>query len=98
MRYATSYDSLVLAEHHVAISGNRIESAYGDVAVNTLQQQEPFDESLLDTRFELWPDFLCCTARRAADNTPPPGFVALFNGKDLTGWKGLVADPPARAR
>ena len=23
------------------------------------------------------------------DNTPPPGFVALFNGKDLSGWKGL---------
>jgi hypothetical protein len=23
----------------------------------------------------------------AADNTPPPGFTALFNGKDLTGWK-----------
>jgi hypothetical protein len=22
-------------------------------------------------------------------NTPPPGFRALFNGKDLTGWKGL---------
>jgi hypothetical protein len=20
------------------------------------------------------------------DNTPPPGFVALFNGKDLAGW------------
>jgi hypothetical protein len=27
-----------------------------------------------------------------ADNAPPPGFVALFNGKDLTGWKGLL-DP-----
>src|SRR5438105_8213360 len=26
------------------------------------------------------------------DNTPPPGFVAAFNGKDLTGWKGLL-DP-----
>jgi hypothetical protein len=26
------------------------------------------------------------------DNTPPEGFVALFNGKDLTGWKGLL-DP-----
>lgn len=24
------------------------------------------------------------------DNTPPAGFTALFNGKDLTGWKGLV--------
>ena len=32
------------------------------------------------------------------DNTPPEGFVALFNGKDLTGWKGLVEDPPARAK
>lgn len=26
-----------------------------------------------------------------------PGFVALFNGKDLTGWKGLVANPLKRA-
>ena len=23
------------------------------------------------------------------DNTPPAGFVDLFNGRDLTGWKGL---------
>lgn len=29
----------------------------------------------------------------AADNTPPAGFVALFNGKDLSGWKGLVKSP-----
>jgi hypothetical protein len=28
---------------------------------------------------------------------PPEGFRALFNGKDLEGWKGLVADPPTRA-
>jgi hypothetical protein len=34
----------------------------------------------------------------AADNTPPNGFVALFNGKDLTGWKGLVANPPKREK
>jgi HEAT repeat protein len=26
------------------------------------------------------------------------GFVAMFNGKDLTGWKGLVADPIKRAK
>jgi Domain of Unknown Function (DUF1080) len=25
------------------------------------------------------------------------GYVSLFNGKDLTGWKGLVANPIARA-
>ena len=26
-------------------------------------------------------------ATPAADNAPPPGFVALFNGRDLSGWK-----------
>ncbi|MEX0703184.1 MAG: DUF1080 domain-containing protein [Planctomycetales bacterium] len=31
-------------------------------------------------------------------NVPPEGFTALFNGKDLAGWKGLVKSPPARAR
>jgi len=25
-------------------------------------------------------------------NTPPEGYTALFNGKDLTGWKGLVGN------
>jgi len=32
------------------------------------------------------------------DNVPPEGFVALFNGTDIAGWKGLVADPPKRAK
>src|SRR3954447_13501850 len=27
------------------------------------------------------------SAASAADTEPPPGFVALFNGKDLAGWK-----------
>jgi len=42
------------------------------------------------------------TAAFAADNAPAPnppeGFTALFNGKDLTGWKGLVEDPEKRAK
>src|SRR4051794_7561966 len=29
----------------------------------------------------------------AEDNVPPPGYVALFNGKDLTGWRGLPLKP-----
>jgi hypothetical protein len=28
-----------------------------------------------------------------ADNIPPEGFVALFNGKDLAGWRGLPKGP-----
>ena len=31
------------------------------------------------------------------DNQPPPGFVSLFNGKNLEGWKGL-ADKNANQR
>jgi hypothetical protein len=31
-------------------------------------------------------------------NGPHEGFKTLFNGKDLTGWKGLVEDPKARAK
>lgn len=26
------------------------------------------------------------------------GYVSMFNGKDLSGWKGLVEDPIARAK
>jgi 3-keto-disaccharide hydrolase len=33
-------------------------------------------------------------------NVPPPGFTALFNGKDLTNWKGmpLKANPNEKAK
>ncbi|HAK96640.1 MAG TPA: hypothetical protein DCM87_17015 [Planctomycetes bacterium] len=40
---------------------------------------------------------LVAAARGAGDNVAPEGYTALFNGTDLAGWKGLVADPPARA-
>lgn len=33
------------------------------------------------------------TAEDAKLNTPPEGYTALFNGKDLTGWKGLLQGP-----
>jgi hypothetical protein len=33
-----------------------------------------------------------------AQNIPPQGFERLFNGVNLEGWKGLVADPIKRAK
>ena len=45
--------------------------------------------------------FLWATVARADDeekagpndNKPPEGFTALFNGKDLTGWQGVIEMP-----
>ncbi len=34
-----------------------------------------------------------CGVSRGEDNQPPPGFRALFNGKDHSGWKGLLRSP-----
>ena len=36
---------------------------------------------------------LLAAAALAADNTPPEGFTALFNGKDLTGWGSRDGKP-----
>ncbi|MCE7061442.1 DUF1080 domain-containing protein [Dyadobacter sp. CY343] len=36
--------------------------------------------------------------RHLADMPAGEGFVSLFNGKDLTGWKGLVENPIARSK
>lgn len=37
-------------------------------------------------------------SHQETDNTPPAGFTALFDGKTLDGWKGLVGNPVTRAR
>ena len=42
--------------------------------------------------------FIRDLSRERPDNQPPPGFVKLFNGKNLNNWKALVADPPTRAK
>lgn len=41
---------------------------------------------------------LVCAAANlnAADNVPPEGFTAIFNGKDLTGWYGLEHFDPRK--
>lgn len=36
--------------------------------------------------------------KRLSEMPDEVGFVSIFNGKDLTGWKGLVENPIARAK
>lgn len=37
-----------------------------------------------------------CSSLAFAEGSPPQGFTALFNGKDLTGWWGLSTENPAK--
>ena len=37
-------------------------------------------------------------AGEKGDNTPPKGFTALFNGKDLTGWQALAEAPESNEK
>ena len=37
-------------------------------------------------------------AQAGAEPTPPPGFTAVFNGKDLTGWYGLPHFDPRKIK
>ncbi len=39
---------------------------------------------------------LVASPAAAEEVKPPKGFVALFNGKDLTGWWGLGTEDPAK--
>jgi hypothetical protein len=41
-------------------------------------------------------DFAGDAAPSFGEDQPPPGFTALFNGHDLSGWQGLVGDPEQR--
>ena len=61
---------------------------WGQVGLGSFDDTADFDE------FHLYGEKL----KRGENNIPPEGFVALFNGRDLTGWKGLVGNPKTRAK
>jgi len=61
----------------------------GMSAVAALKKAVPF----IDYEFDRVP-----AERRARELLIREGFQPLFNGKDLSGWKGLVSDPPTRAK
>lgn len=79
---------------------------FGSYFVHDLEKDKPLTvryriwlqegETTVDKCAALASDFVG-TSSQQADNVPPEGFVSLFNGKDLSGWKGLVGNPKTRA-
>src|SRR5947199_230198 len=53
-----------------------------------IPQHDAAESSHMDRRVFLASLALFSACAFAADNTPPVGFTALFNGKDLSGWRG----------
>ena len=69
-----------------------------DKAETTPEKQEISREPAQDTKAqETVGEYHVLSYGLLTENQPPEGFVALFNGKDLTGWKGLVGSPKTRA-
>ncbi len=61
----------------------------GQLAISVLRRAEAAASDPADTDR---------AAKIIADRLKQGGYVPLFNGRDLDGWKGLVADPPKRAK
>ncbi|HWB26148.1 MAG TPA: DUF1080 domain-containing protein [Chitinophagaceae bacterium] len=74
---------------HIALSHNEFN---GDIVKNLLTKASV----LLNDKDA---DYERQAIKRHLDNMPAgEGFVSMFNGKDLAGWKGLVENPVARAK
>jgi len=81
-----------LAVINIVLGGRRDQPLSGSGVIGALQAVAKTDQkSDVKTRIETYLGVLL--KERATLNRPPEGFVALFNGKDLTGWKGLLASP-----
>lgn len=82
---------------HIALLGHSSYVEFRNIRIKELSQGTETDTppdaatALFDAPGNFYIDGL-------PDNTPQNGFTALFDGHDLSGWKGLVADPPTRAK
>jgi len=61
---------------------------WGQVGVGSFDDTGNFDDVSLFAE----------TVNRPKNNVAPKGYYALFNGVDLSGWKGLVGNPKTRAK
>lgn len=66
--------------------GELLRKAYGKIEDEKLREK-------LDAYIKKFPVKKNVVNNSAGQIKPPQGFVALFNGKDLAGWKGLMAKP-----
>lgn len=81
-----------LAVMKIVFGGRRDKPLTGGEVITALRKVVETNPKA-DVRDKASKHLAALMKERASMNKPPAGFVALFNGKDLTGWKGLLASP-----
>ncbi len=84
VRSAAAYAVWNIARNHPEYTGKNVREILNRLTSMLDGEDARYDLDALKKHISEMPD--------------EEGFVSLFNGKDLTGWKGLVANPIARAK
>ncbi|MFQ5630129.1 MAG: DUF1080 domain-containing protein, partial [bacterium] len=99
--------ALARASHFIADSDLDFEATLAAIKIAEIEGAEQLAFSQQEMVFALIKDRLPPEVKsqvrdyldaQLEHNLPPEGFVALFNGVDLSGWKGLVKNPVGRAK
>jgi HEAT repeat protein len=81
---AAMYIALPSINSKTGMSGELVKEILTRAAVNLKGQESEYDREMIN--------------KYLADMPSDEGFKPMFNGKDLTGWQGLVENPVARAK
>lgn len=97
-----TFNALLLAGPY--LSDAALQQTAAQVVINAALSNKDFQGTAVRTYLTQSLNFANSDAQKEAirkhlaELPAGDGFVSLFNGKDLTGWKGLVANPVARAK
>ena len=81
---AAMYIALPSADEKTGMYGTNVREILAKAMSKIAGQESEYDREMISRYLESMP--------------PDEGFVSMFNGKDLTGWQGLVENPVSRAK
>lgn len=97
-----TFNALVLAGNY--LNDSQLQQTAAEVVINATLANKEFQGEMVRQLLTKAMNIVTNndrkeTIRRHLSEMPAgEGFVSLFNGKDLTGWKGLVGNPIARTK
>lgn len=97
-----TFQGMIFAANY--IGEKKLRKAASKAAANIAIKHPEYNGSNVRMLLKMAMPYLSKDERKSAlkyiqDNpSTEEGFISIFNGKDLTGWKGLVADPIKRAK